>query len=209
VTGGRNYVSDSVEVAINEARRDSRAFYTVGYFAPPQQENGKFHKIRVNSGRRGLHLSAERGYYAYPGSGSADQEQAALAMAAGSPFDSPAIGLRAKVDRHAHLEIQIAPEDLLFRPLGDKFEDNLVFLVFESSSRAPARSNGFATRPQPPTAVPIHLSMTLEQHENAMRKGTGITREVVLADTTQQVRLVVLDQNSGRYGSLRIPIRTE
>ena len=208
LTGGRNYVSDSVEVAINEARRDSRAFYTAGYFAPPEQGNGKFHKIRVSSGRRGLHLNAERGYYAYADAGSGEQEQATLAAAAESPFDSPEIGLRAKVDRPAHLEIQIAPDDLLYRRLGDEFEDNLVVMVFESKG-APARTDGFATRPQPPTAVPIHLSMTSEQRENAMREGTGITREVVLADTTQQVRLIVLDQNSGRCGSLSIPVGTQ
>jgi len=212
LTGGRNYVSDSVEVAINEARRDSRVFYTVGYFAPAPPENGKFHKIRVSSGRRGLHLNAERGYYAYADASSGEQEQATLTTAAQSPFDSPDIGLLAKVadpSHPMHLEVQIASEDLVFRQLGDEFEDSLVLLIFESNSEAPARTDGFATRPQAPMAVPIHLSMTPEQREKAIREGTGITRDIALASTTHQVRLVVLDQNSGRYGSLRVPIGTQ
>lgn len=51
--------------------------------------------------------------------------------------------------------------------------------------------------------------MTPEQRENALKDGTGIARDIPLAQTTEQVRLVVLDRNSGAYGSLRIPIATE
>jgi len=185
----------------------------VGYFAPPQEENGKFHKVHVNSDRRGLRLNTEKGYYAYPGMDPGEQEQAILATAANSPLNSPEVGLVAKVDGGAsqprHLEIHIDAADLLFRQLGDQFEGDLLLLVFQSNAGATARSDGFATRPQPPIAVPIHLSMTQEQRENATREGTGITRDIVLTETTQQVRLVVLDRNSGTYGSLRIPIGTE
>lgn len=207
LTGGRNYRSDSVELAINQARMDSRSSYAVGYIAPPQQQDGKFHKIRVSSPRHGLRLNAERGYYAYPDADSGDQDT--LANAARSPFESPEIGLRAKARDSAgskHLDIQIDPADLMFRPLGDDFQIDLLLLVFESSGQPPVNPEGFATRPQPPTPLPIHLSMTQEEHAKAVREGTGIERDIALADKTGQVRLVVVDQNSRRYGSLRIPV---
>ena len=206
LTGGRNYRSDSVELAIRQARMDARSSYAIGYIAPPQQQDGKFHKIRVSSARPGLRLNAERGYYAYPDADSGDEDT--LANAVRSPFESPEIGLRAKARDSAgskHLDIQIDPADLMFRPLGDEFHVDLLLLVFESSATAPVSPEGFATRPQPPTPLPIHLSMTQEQRAKAAREGTGLERDIVLAAKTQQVRLVVLDQNSRRYGSLRIP----
>jgi hypothetical protein len=48
--------------------------------------------------------------------------------------------------------------------------------------------------------------MTSKQREKTEHEGAGIARDIVLADTTEQVRFVVLDKNSRRYGSLRIPI---
>jgi VWFA-related protein len=213
LTGGRYYLSDAVGEAINQARTDSRASYTVGYFAPPQQENAKFHKVRVNSSRRGLRLNTVRGYYAFPEAASGEQEQAALTSAVDSPYDSPDIGLVAKVDGGAsgprHLQIHINPADLLFRQLGDQFDGDLLLLVFQSKGAQDAQPDGFATRPEPPATVPIHLTMTPEQHQNALKDGTGVARDIPLAQATEQVRLVVLDRNSGAYGSLRLPIATE
>lgn len=89
LTGGRYFTSDSVGEAINQARTDSRASYTIGYFALPQQENGKFHRVHVNSSRRGLRLNAVRGYYAFPEAESGEQEQDTIRAAADSPYDSP------------------------------------------------------------------------------------------------------------------------
>ncbi len=213
LTGGRYYASDSVEAAINKARADLRASYKVGYFAPLQEENGKFHRVRVASSRRGLQLNTQRGYYAFPYTELGGQQEAALNAAATDPFDSSEIGVRAKIQRDAsqaaHLDIRIDANDVLFRQLGDQFEGDLLLAVFPWDSGDPSRSEGFATRRQPLTAVPIHLSMTLEERNKAMRDGAGITRDIVLLDSNSKIKLIVLDQNLGAYGSLGIRLSAD
>jgi len=213
LTGGRYYASDSVEAAINQARTDLRASYTVGYFAPLHEENGKFHRVRVASSRRGLQLNTQRGYYAFPETEPGGQQEAALNAAATNPFDSSEIGLRAKIEHSAsqpaHLGIRIDAKDVLFRQLGDQFEGDLLLAVFPWDSGDPSRSEGFATRLQPLTAVPIHLSMTREQRDKAMRDDTGIIRDVVLPGANKRIKLIVLDGNSGAYGSLGIRLSAD
>ena len=63
VTGGKAFVS--VEKALTEVVEAPRASYMIEYPAPTP--DGKFHKVRVSTSRKGIHLQAEQGYLAQGG----------------------------------------------------------------------------------------------------------------------------------------------
>jgi VWFA-related protein len=192
LTGGRYYASDAVDAAVNQAATDSRAGYTIGYFPTAQEWNGKFHKVRIASDRRDLRFNAEKGYYAYPYEGDV-REQGILRIAAVSPFDSPQIGLRASVSQRSHFEIHIDPSDLVLRPRGDAFEARLGLTFVEAD-------------PEEPVLAPVTVTLSPGEREQALKDGIKVVRDVTLKASSQNVRIVVLDLNSDRYGTLTVPL---
>jgi len=61
LTGGRMYVGGDAGKAIARSLEDVRARYRLAYTASP---NGKYHKLRVVSTRKGVRIEAPRGYWA-------------------------------------------------------------------------------------------------------------------------------------------------
>jgi VWFA-related protein len=61
LTGGKVYQND-FEKAINEVMAASQSGYVIEYDVP--RFDGKYHKLRVTSSRKGVHLQVKQGYYA-------------------------------------------------------------------------------------------------------------------------------------------------
>ena len=212
LTGGRYYGADAVAEAIHQARADSRASYTAGYFPPPRNWNGKFHKIRISVVRSGLRLRTIQGYNATP-LASDEHEQDVLTMASSSPFDSPEIGLRAETaapdpaSKLIRLKVRVDPADVLFRAQGDSSEADLLLAIFQDDATVagPGQLYGFASRQNPPVTIPVHLSLRGEEREKVMKNGITVTREVALDPTSHRLKVVALDRDTEEYGSLSIP----
>lgn len=64
LTGGKVYPPGNVDKAVQEALEQPRASYVIQYAALPH--DGKFHKVRVTTSRKGVHLQAEQGYLDSP-----------------------------------------------------------------------------------------------------------------------------------------------
>jgi VWFA-related protein len=62
LTGGRMYSGGEVEKAIAQSRENAGARYQFAYTAPSQ--DGKYHKLRVVSTRKGVRIEARKGYFA-------------------------------------------------------------------------------------------------------------------------------------------------
>jgi VWFA-related protein len=62
VTGGKAYSSGTLDKALPEVLNAPRATYVIEYAAPPA--DGKYHKLRVSTSRKGIRLQAEQGYFA-------------------------------------------------------------------------------------------------------------------------------------------------
>lgn len=67
-TGGRTFSSIDLNRAISQAEADARTNYTVEYEPSPKNWDGKYHKLRVSSGRKGIRIQSEHGYFAVSGS---------------------------------------------------------------------------------------------------------------------------------------------
>jgi VWFA-related protein len=62
LTGGRVYLNGEADEAIAQSFQDVRSRYQVAYDAPPA--DGKYHKVRVECSRKGVHVQAPQGYFA-------------------------------------------------------------------------------------------------------------------------------------------------
>ena len=64
-TGGRTFASSDLNMAVIQAQTDARSGYILEYDPPlPENWEGKFHKVQVSCGRKGLHLRNQQFYLA-------------------------------------------------------------------------------------------------------------------------------------------------
>jgi VWFA-related protein len=63
-TGGRTFSTIDLNQAITQAEADARTNYTIEYQPPAKNWDGKYHKLRVSSDRKGIKIQSERGYFA-------------------------------------------------------------------------------------------------------------------------------------------------
>jgi VWFA-related protein len=193
LTGGKAYPQRSVENAIPEVLANSRVSYLIEYAAPAP--DGKFHKIRVTSGRKGIRLQVEQGYAAATG---APPLTASLDAALKSPFDASGIGLWAATSAAntagaVHLEIRVDSRDVMLQPRGDSFNVALTFILESYTAKGHEESAANAT-----------ITLTRAQREKPSKDDISVSQDVDA--TLQKVRVVVVDGGSNQIGSLTIPI---
>ena len=61
-TGGRWYSSDDIDRAAAGARADARGSYVIAYHTPILEKDKRYHKIRVDSPRKGILFKTRDGY---------------------------------------------------------------------------------------------------------------------------------------------------
>ncbi len=62
ISGGRVYLHGEIDQAITESLQQASARYQLSYDAPTP--DGKYHEVRVECSREGVHLQGPEGYYA-------------------------------------------------------------------------------------------------------------------------------------------------
>jgi hypothetical protein len=99
-TGGKAYYHrNDIDQAILEAMEDSQVSYTLGFYLADDEQDGKFHPLKVSVDRRAVELRYRRGYYSgtdpEPG---ASKKSKPLEAELLSPLDSTAVGIDARVE---------------------------------------------------------------------------------------------------------------
>jgi VWFA-related protein len=125
-TGGRTIFNrNDVDVAVADSMNDGATYYTLSYYPANRDWNGKFRKIAVTLGKRGLQVRTRTGYFAVPERSDTDTRiDSELASAVRSPLPYRGLALSvsvsplrnapgmarfvAAVDRH-DLDWQVAP----------------------------------------------------------------------------------------------------
>jgi len=83
-TGGRAIVStNDPERHLQSVMADASAYYLIGYTPTRRTNDGKFHEIKVRVKRRGVKVTARRGYWA-----ASEKELTAAAEAAATPVNT-------------------------------------------------------------------------------------------------------------------------
>jgi VWFA-related protein len=202
MTGGRPNAGKDIGVAVKQAMSDLRFSYQIGYYAPPQSRDGKFHKLRVVCKRKGVRIQAKTGYYAWsepPGTAAKD----AIDAAAATTFDASEIGLRGMLSRDpkdrraAHFEARIDAKDIALGHEGDQYTGQLRLAVV--SYEADGRAEGSAV-------IPLDLHYSAQERDKALKEGVDFSHDVAIGEQVNKVRLIVFDRNSNAIGSLTIPV---
>ena len=121
MTGGRPDSGHDIRTVIVQAMKDVADDYRLGYYPTPQKCDNKFHKLKVTSTRKGIHIQTIAGYYAWA-EPEATQAQQAFDMASSASFDSAEIGLRARLSedtqraKQVHIDLHINAHDIAFIP---------------------------------------------------------------------------------------------
>jgi hypothetical protein len=174
LTGGPKTMDD-IGAAVRQAMNDVRTSYLVGYYPPPENWDGQFHKLRVTCGRKGVRFQAKAGYYA--SEKAVSDEQSALDGALASSFDAAEIGIRGVVSvganpagasggRMTHLEFRIDPSDVRISREGDRFTAHL---ALQLTGFMP---NGKTERLR---VTPLDVVMSSEEHGKVLKDGISFT----------------------------------
>jgi VWFA-related protein len=197
MTAGKSYVSGGTKNAIPDAVQGVRWSYTIGF--SPKNWDGKFHKLRVTSTRKGIQLQSEQGYVA---TAPVDETAALLQAGAAATSDLAAIGLRATVTSGAspntvRIQLRIDPSSLAIVQQNGRYSGQLATLY-----------DGVATDGLKQLAKPSSLTFdwTAQQYEDVSKDGLAVSGELPVPAGVHQVRIVVVDTKANQVGTLTVPV---
>ena len=196
-TGGRAIRrSGDLAAALNGIVEDGHATYQLS-FSPQGQADDQYHTIVVKlAGRRGLTLRYRTGYLF-------QKEPATLKdrfqQAMWRPLDVSEIAVTADVEPSgsgASVRVNIAAGDLEMEQHGGRWIDKLdIFFIQRDDAGLHAHLEGQT----------LGLRLKSSTYQNILPKGVPFEHAVELRPGMASLRVLVVDENSGRMGSVTIP----
>ena len=204
LTGGHAYFRQDIRAVLKQVATGDADSFEIAYDPSAANWDNKFHRIHITCERAGVKLQVRERYYALADARpAADRLKAALVEAFQSPSDMAGIGLRTKIapigDKPGvHMDIRIDPADILLTQQGGKYTGAVYFLVSDRSASGPLGE---------PSVSSFNLELTSAQHDAVMKEGIPLSQDHATTDAVQQVRIIVLDQNTNAVGSLTFAIK--
>jgi VWFA-related protein len=196
-TGGRTIRrTGELASALTGIVEDGRSLYRVS-FSPQGPADDQYHAITVKlTGRRGITLRYRTGYvFAKEPQSLKDRFQAAIWR----PVDSGEIGVSADVapiGSVAQLKLSIAAADLGMQEQAGRWMDKLdLFFIQRDDAGLHAQVEGQT----------LGLRLKSSTYQNVLSKGVPFERTVEMRPGMASLRVLVVDENSGRMGSVTIP----
>jgi VWFA-related protein len=197
-TGGQAFRRASDIVGeLNHVADDGRATYLLS-FAPTAAADNKYHVITIKlPNKKKITLRYRSGYF-YREEPSTIKDR--FKDAALQPADATDIGVTANVEPGSKghtIKLGIAATDLEIAQNDSLWTDKVdVFLVERQVSGMKAQITGQT----------MNLRLQPGSYQKYLKDGIPFDQAVELAPGTGSVRIVVLDENSGRMGSVTIPV---
>jgi VWFA-related protein len=199
-TGGRAIRRASDMVGnLEGVYEDSRATY-VASFSPDTAPDGKYHKITVElPGRKGVSIHSRTGYlFLNENTGPRSRFEAV----AWQPGDSYQIGLTAQAGPSpadgagvSRLQLKVQLRDLAFKDEDGRARGKVdIYLLQRDEYTGQAHSTGET----------IDLALKPETRERMQKSGFSYGRAFKLDARTGSIRMIVVDETSGKMGSLTI-----
>jgi hypothetical protein len=204
-TGGTAYYDrNDIDRAVRSALDDSREVYVLTYAPSGILRDGAYHQIRLQTTRPKLQVRYRRGYYA-PNSVEAEKADAAnrLERALASPLDSTEVGIRAILSRsgaapnEVTLLVSVNARDVSLIQSAGQWSGALRLEVVQ---RMPSGDTLGGVRQE------ATVALSKERYDRAAVEGLPFRVPITLAAGANGLRVGVLDERSGRTGSLSIPI---
>jgi hypothetical protein len=196
-TGGRALRrAGDIAAELNGIAEDGRAAYLLS-FTPDGPADDKYHLITVKlASRRDLMLRYRTGYLY-------EKEPATLKdrfhRAVWQPRDVNDIGLSATSagsGKDRSLKLTVAAPDLEMAQLDDLWTDKLdIFVIDRDDSALRAKFTG--------RTLSLHLRAAT--YQKVLREGIPVEQSLPARQNAGSVRILVVDENSGRMGSVTLP----
>ncbi|HUB53260.1 MAG TPA: VWA domain-containing protein [Terracidiphilus sp.] len=196
-TGGRTFRrSSNIGSELNSVVADGHATYLLG-FSPDQPADGKYHLLKVTlAGHPDVTLRFRSGYQY-------DEEPTTLkqrfAQAVWQPTDSGEIALSAKPVTDAQgdaLRITVSGADLALTQQDSLWTGKFdIFLVQRDQEALHAKVTGLT----------VGLRLKPATYEHAIKDGLTFDERLGLDQKNGSWRVVVVDANTGRIGSVTVP----
>jgi VWFA-related protein len=199
-TGGQVFNRGSdLKATLEGIDRDSSSYYELA-FAPDTPADGKFHSLQVKvPNRKDVVLRYRSGYmYAEDSAGTQQRFQQAV----WSPQDATAISLTAEpvspdaASGDSTVKLRIGFPGLALEQKDGRWTDRLyIFVVQRDDAIQKAAVSGDTLR----------LSLKQATYDTGMPAGIPYQRAVEVKSKLGSIRVIVVDGNSGRMGSVTLP----
>jgi VWFA-related protein len=198
ITGGRYFYPED-RTAVDKVVADLQSSYTLGFYV--DEPDGRWHKLKVQVRRPGLRVQHREGYLAesraaQPAAWTEERWRAALS----NPVASSALPLIVTGKRTASGDVAVSvladTTALQFVPDGENLKATLEILVGDRTAEGPGRSSRSTVTRSVPAA----------QWQTARLQPTRYGATWKPAADATALRVIVHDTNSGRYGSLDVPL---
>jgi VWFA-related protein len=196
-TGGRVFRrSSNISGELNGVVAEGRATYLLS-FSPSQAADDKYHLLTVKvNGRPKINLRYRTGYL-YSEKPQAIKDR--FRQVVWQPEDAGEIALTAdpaSASSAGAVKLGIAANDLAMAQQGDIWADKLdIFLVKRDDAGMHAQVTGQI----------LALRLKPETYQKVLRTGIPFDQVVENGPATGSLRIIVLDENSGRIGSVTVP----
>jgi len=208
-TGGRAfYNSNDLKSAMQKSMDLGASYYAVSYRPSNQNFDGRFRKIEVKIAHRRVQLAYRRGYYAILDT-APSEAQISREMSAALKRESPpaseivfTVKLLPQTDP-VTLEYEYSLDGNQFQVTGS--EGKPIEARFDLSASAWS-SDGKATGS---VANMVTLPMTADSVAQYHKAGIRVRQTLHLTGPVASLRIAVLDRNTGRLGSLDVPVATK
>ena len=197
-TGGRVFRrSGSIAVELNGVVNDGHAAYLLS-FTPDQPADDKYHLLTIKlAGRHDIALRYRTGYQYY-------KEPATIRdrfrQAVWQPTDVGEVALTAKpmaASKGGILKLNVAATDLDLAQQDGFWAGKLdIFLVQRDDAGLRAQVSGQT----------VGLRLKPATYQELMRDGIPLVQSFEIKPNTASVRAIVVDENSGRMGSVTVPV---
>jgi hypothetical protein len=200
ITGGRYFYPNDVTSGVNKVLSDLQGSYTLGFYMSEKPDD-RWHKLKVQVKRSGLSVRHREGYLAdshaaQPVAWTEETWRTAFS----NPLGSSAIPLTANCKKTAFDDLSVTvlvdTGALQFLPDGENLQANLEILIGDLTAEGSTHTSRSA----------VTSTVPATQLEAARQQPTSIDMIWKPADDATALRVIVRDVNSGRYGSLDVPL---
>jgi VWFA-related protein len=190
--------SNNIVGQLNGVVNDGRATYLLD-FAPSEAADGKYHLLTVKVVNRKDVALRYRAGFQYDVEPSTVKERFTKAVWQPSDMTDVTLSATPSPTDATTLKLNIAATDLALAQQGNLWTDKVdIFLVRRNDSTLKAQVTGQA----------MNLLLKPETYQKFLREGIPFDQIVEAKAGTSSIRIVVLDENSGRMGTVTIPAET-
>lgn len=209
MTGGRAYYNtNGLADAMEDAVRDTRVTYTLGFYITEEENDTGFHDLEVQVDREDVDVRHRLGYYGFGADPPVDAPATPEDVLAGA-FDATTLGLLARATPATsdpdqfQLSIMVDVNDMGLSRVGEgsTWTGSLTSLMYFY------RIGEEETIVLPQETYPVEL--TDSQLETSRMAGFLIRRVIDTEDQPGFLRIVVQDAGTGATGSVWLPLGVE